>query len=95
MVAYSEVILGRDLLAGELDICWEIPAPSAKHSIAGPPHPDESDYRNVALLGGSLEFRGGGQRGWSLGSPLTLPAKTRQWAPSGWCHLCARAPTYP
>ena len=34
---WSEVILRRDLLACEVEICWEILAPSAKHGIAGLP----------------------------------------------------------
>ena len=38
IVAKSEVILGRDLLAGELEICCEIPASIVKHRIAGRLH---------------------------------------------------------
>ena len=41
-VADSEVTLGRDLLAGQLGICWEIPASPVNHSIAGRPHPVKS-----------------------------------------------------
>jgi hypothetical protein len=30
-VVYSEVVLGRDLPARELEICWEIPVSPVKH----------------------------------------------------------------
>ncbi len=34
VVANPEVILGQDLLAINLEICWEIPASRVKHRIA-------------------------------------------------------------
>ena len=56
MVGYSEVILGRDLLAGKLEICWGIPALQMNHRIAGRPPPDKSSYRNLALAGRQGSF---------------------------------------
>jgi hypothetical protein len=37
MVGCSEAILERDLPAGELEICWEIPSLVVKHCIVGAP----------------------------------------------------------
>ncbi len=56
IVAYSEVILGRDLLAGEFEICWEIPATLLKHRIAGRPSPEKSSPKKVALGAYEGEF---------------------------------------
>jgi hypothetical protein len=48
MVGYSEVILGRDLPAGELEICWEIPISTPNYRFPRRPSPVKSSYRNVA-----------------------------------------------
>jgi hypothetical protein len=48
-VPCSEDILGRDLLAGELEICWEIPASPVNHRIAGRPPPDKPSAMKMAL----------------------------------------------
>ncbi len=47
IVAYSEVILGRDFPFSELEIGWEIPASPAKHGIACRIAPDRFASWNV------------------------------------------------
>jgi hypothetical protein len=58
---YAEVVLTRDLLADELDICWEIPASPVNHRIAARPHPDKSKARQSIVLprnpGSNAHFR--------------------------------------
>jgi hypothetical protein len=49
VIGYSEVILGRHLLAGEVEFSWEIPASRVKHRIAVQPSPVKAFWRNVAL----------------------------------------------
>jgi hypothetical protein len=49
MVGYPEVILGRYLLAGELEICWAIPASPVSHRIAGRAPHDKTSYRNASF----------------------------------------------
>ena len=42
---------GRDLPAGELEICWEVPALPVKHLVADRPHSD-----NAVFLGTYLQW---------------------------------------
>ena len=49
IIANPEVILRRDLIAGEFEICREIPAPPVKHHIAGRPHPEKSGGLNGSM----------------------------------------------
>jgi hypothetical protein len=38
---------GRDLPAGELEICWEVPALPVKHLVADRPHSDNAVSRDL------------------------------------------------
>jgi hypothetical protein len=48
-VTYSEIILGRDLLSGELDFCWDILASLVKHRVADWPRPVKSGGLNGSM----------------------------------------------
>jgi len=47
VIGYPEIILGRDLPAGESESRLEIPASLLKHRIPNRPSPEKSDYRKL------------------------------------------------
>ena len=42
-------IFGRDLLAADREICYEIPTSFVKHDVAGRPHPDKSQLPRMPV----------------------------------------------